>query len=84
MRPVTWCEPDPEEVAYEEVRRRRGTREALAIAAIADRWWRRGETTDTVRRWRWAERKYDERVDAWDRGTGYDPDEVYRHIDYEV
>jgi hypothetical protein len=66
---------DPDDAAYEEVKRRRGRKEADAIATIRDRAPLR---IPRDKAWRWAEQKYDERELAAEAGTGFDPDEEWR------
>lgn len=68
----------PDDEQYEDVRRRRGTREALAIGELRDRFPQASAPAHIA--WRWAERKYDEHLQAAEAATGYDPDDEYRRL----
>lgn len=65
---------------YETTRRRRGTRHAQAIAAIADR---APHHMPDDKVWAWAEEVHDANERAAARGTGYDPVDEHRLIDFD-
>jgi hypothetical protein len=63
---------------YDEVRKRRGREDADAISDLAAKI---GYVPDD-KAYAWAERKYDEVKANKEAGTGYDPDDEHRWLEY--